>query len=129
MDDSSGALASEIEYHERLYSGFAQLHFAKAAVRALRAHMVERIVRMTGVPATARALSIGCGIGDTELLLAPLISELVGVDASPSAIRQAREIGKHTSELQSHSDLVCRLLLEKKKNKQHNNNERKTDIN
>ena len=25
------------------------------------------------------------------------------------------KIGKHTSELQSHSDLVCRLLLEKKK--------------
>ena len=24
------------------------------------------------------------------------------------------EIGRHTSELQSHSDLVCRLLLEKK---------------
>src|SRR5437868_11145926 len=34
-----------------------------------------------------------------------------------------REIGKHTSELQSRFDLVCRLLLEKKKkkikNKQH----------
>src|SRR5438034_11180853 len=28
---------------------------------------------------------------------------------------RAREIGRHTSELQSHSDLVCRLLLEKKK--------------
>src|SRR5438132_4814822 len=27
------------------------------------------------------------------------------------------EIGRHTSELQSHSDLVCRLLLEKKKKK------------
>src|SRR5438034_1874944 len=27
---------------------------------------------------------------------------------------------EHTSELQSHSDLVCRLLLEKKNNKQHN---------
>src|SRR5438132_9265033 len=26
-----------------------------------------------------------------------------------------REIGRDTSELQSHSDLVCRLLLEKKK--------------
>src|SRR5436190_3577631 len=25
------------------------------------------------------------------------------------------QIGRHTSELQSHSDLVCRLLLEKKK--------------
>src|SRR5438034_1848937 len=27
---------------------------------------------------------------------------------------------EHTSELQSHSDLVCRLLLEKKKNKKKN---------
>src|SRR5260221_10586662 len=27
------------------------------------------------------------------------------------------QIGEHTSELQSHSDLVCRLLLEKKKTK------------
>src|SRR5437773_2990103 len=26
------------------------------------------------------------------------------------------QIGEHTSELQSHHDLVCRLLLEKKKN-------------
>src|SRR5438034_4918347 len=26
---------------------------------------------------------------------------------------------EHTSELQSHSDLVCRLLLEKKKKKEH----------
>src|SRR5438034_6309612 len=30
----------------------------------------------------------------------------------------ARRSEEHTSELQSHSDLVCRLLLEKKKKKQ-----------
>src|SRR5690349_22139801 len=30
------------------------------------------------------------------------------------------EIGKHTSELQSRRDLVCRLLLEKKKKKRQN---------
>src|SRR5438132_9579113 len=29
--------------------------------------------------------------------------------------RQVRRSEEHTSELQSHSDLVCRLLLEKKK--------------
>src|SRR5438132_9910172 len=29
---------------------------------------------------------------------------------------------EHTSELQSHSDLVCRLLLEKKKQKKHSTN-------
>src|SRR5438034_3432983 len=32
---------------------------------------------------------------------------------------------EHTSELQSHSDLVCRLLLEKKKKKKKNKNENK----
>src|SRR5438034_7473162 len=31
--------------------------------------------------------------------------------------RRHRRSEEHTSELQSHSDLVCRLLLEKKKNK------------
>src|SRR5947207_10220390 len=36
-----------------------------------------------------------------------------GRESHPSALRRSEE---HTSELQSHSDLVCRLLLEKKKN-------------
>src|SRR5438034_8436204 len=35
--------------------------------------------------------------------------------ASPRARRGRRRSEEHTSELQSHSDLVCRLLLEKKK--------------
>src|SRR5438034_5816479 len=35
-------------------------------------------------------------------------------DAAPPIVLRSEE---HTSELQSHSDLVCRLLLEKKKNK------------
>src|SRR5438034_3054067 len=36
--------------------------------------------------------------------------------ASATVIDRSEE---HTSELQSHSDLVCRLLLEKKKNDKH----------
>ena len=83
-------LARELEYHERLYSGFAQSHFARPAVRALRAHMVGHILRLTGLGPGARVLSLGCGIGDTELLLAPHVGELVGIDLSPTAIRQAR---------------------------------------
>src|SRR5260221_9596640 len=35
--------------------------------------------------------------------------------SEPSAQAGARRSEEHTSELQSHSDLVCRLLLEKKK--------------
>jgi len=83
-------LRRELEYHEKLYSGFAQSHFARPAVRALRRHMVARILRVTGAGTRARVLSLGCGIGDTELLLAPHVREVVGVDLSPAAIRQAR---------------------------------------
>src|SRR5438034_2676555 len=36
---------------------------------------------------------------------------------------------EHTSELQSHSDLVCRLLLEKKKKKKEKKNHTKTNNN
>jgi len=83
-------LRRELAYHEQLYSGFAQAHFARPAVRALRAHMVRRILRVTGAGAGSRVLSLGCGIGDTELLLAPHVKEVVGVDLSPAAVRQAR---------------------------------------
>ena len=54
---------------------------------------------------------------------AVLISGCVATDVTPlqkvismmdDMIKKGK-IGRHTSELQSHSDLVCRLLLEKKK--------------
>ncbi len=83
-------LQREIEYHEKLYSGFAQSHFAKPAVRTLRRHIARRILKLTGAGKNSRVLSLGCGIGDTELLLAPHVAELTGLDLSPSAIRQAK---------------------------------------
>jgi SAM-dependent methyltransferase len=84
-------LERELAYHEKLYAGFAQSHFARPAVRALRAHMVMRMLRLLPTPQTARVLSLGCGIGDTEILLAPHVREVCGVDLSPAAIRQAHE--------------------------------------
>src|SRR5260221_6093587 len=35
---------------------------------------------------------------------------------------------EHTSELQSHSELVCRLLLEKKKKKKYSNSSRRSAV-
>ncbi len=90
-DPADGVLGRELAYHEKLYSGFAQKHFARPAVRDLRRHMVRRILRLTGAGANSSVLSLGCGIGDTELLLAPHVGEVVGVDLSPTAVRQARE--------------------------------------
>src|SRR5260370_21809105 len=54
-------------------------------------------------------------------LLAPTSGrmQLLGLDFSSNAMEVKRQIGvvrseEHTSELQSHLNLVCRLLLEKK---------------
>src|SRR5437588_9478263 len=45
-----------------------------------------------------------------------------------SAIASGLRSEEHTSELQSHSDLVCRLLLEKKKKNKVKNKKLSTDI-
>src|SRR5438034_9620267 len=42
------------------------------------------------------------------------VHDVAADEASPGVVPRSEE---HTSELQSHSDLVCRLLLEKKKKK------------
>src|SRR5688572_32077489 len=47
----------------------------------------------------------------------PLIALSPGVTLPPGNLRSE----EHTSELQSQSNLVCRLLLEKKKKKKYNN--------
>lgn len=83
--------ARELAYHEEIYAGFAQQHFARPAVRAFRRHSAGQIMRALAAGPDSRLLSIGCGIGDTELLLAPRVKEIVGLDLSPAAIRQARE--------------------------------------
>src|SRR3989475_128545 len=44
------------------------------------------------------------------------VTEIIMIATTPTRSEE------HTSELQSQSNLVCRLLLEKKKNRQHNNN-------
>src|SRR5947207_15998824 len=41
------------------------------------------------------------------------------IPSSSSSFPHSNRSEEHTSELQSHSDLVCRLLLEKKKSIQH----------
>src|SRR5438034_7554545 len=61
--------------------------------------------------------------GASGTAAAMLISLLLAAMLSVRAALQhdvLEEIGRATSELQSHSDLVCRLLLEKKKKENKN---------
>src|SRR5437588_2458009 len=54
----------------------------------------------------------------TDVLFYP--GTLQKADRTDRTARRSRRSEEHTSELQSHSDLVCRLLLEKKKHEYKN---------
>jgi len=84
-------LDREREYYDQLYSGFAQQHFARPAVMAFRRDLVRRFVARAGIGPSSRILSLGCGIGDTELLLAPHAGEIVGIDLSSKAVKYANK--------------------------------------
>src|SRR5580704_2895826 len=71
--------ARELAHHEELYSGAAQELFAKPAVRALRRHIARRVLDVTGAGKQAAILSLGSGLGDTEILLASQVGRITGV--------------------------------------------------
>src|SRR5438034_8116410 len=71
--------------------------------------MIRRPPRSTLFPYTTLFRSPGA----SGVVGAPVIS--VGESAVTRTRGPAARSEEHTSELQSHSDLVCRLLLEKKK--------------
>src|SRR5438034_7983620 len=66
------------------------------------------------VPACASALA--ATLRKPTLILLCRSSPRVSSNFANSLRRIKRRSEEHTSELQSHSDLVCRLLLEKKNN-------------
>src|SRR5438034_6386198 len=87
--------------------------------------MIRRPPRSTLFPYTTlfRSLAGASGV-DLDLAIAHRLpaGELQdlrhdGGVADPRHVLQRHRSEEHTSELQSHSDLVCRLLLEKKKKK------------
>src|SRR5437773_9065816 len=68
----------------------------------------------------ARRARVGWFLRVDQLALPLLLLDALGPERPPARHPLAGPIGshrseEHTSELQSHHDLVCRLLLEKKK--------------
>ena len=62
----------------------------------------------------ANVLVIGAGVAGLQAIATAKRLGAI-VYATDVRIASKEQIGRHTSELQSHHDLVCRLLLEKKK--------------
>src|SRR2546430_3970455 len=84
--------------------------------------MIRRPPRSTLFPYTtlfrsqAAVVSIGHGVPEIGRAMAEQSSQIAFAHTSLFHTVRSEE---HTSELQSQSNLVCRLLLEKKKNKKH----------
>src|SRR2546427_9559815 len=91
--------------------------------------MIRRPPRSTLFPYTTLFRSNGVKDYTASLTGNPpqLLIDLYGNSAPTAPVRTAKakpgRSEEHTSELQSQSNLVCRLLLEKKKKKESNTNE------
>src|SRR5260221_10834297 len=72
--------------------------------------MIRRPPRSTLFPYTTLFRSKN----SAELILAGSVFSIGSFKTLPSPAPMLKRSEEHTSELQSHSDLVCRLLLEKK---------------
>src|SRR5256885_6237934 len=80
--------------------------------------MIRRPPRSTLFPYTTLFRSFDSGRSAAEIVAAEGLGAQVGDSAIEQAAREiiAKRSEEHTSELQSPCNLVCRLLLEKKKN-------------
>src|SRR5260370_26876521 len=74
---------------------------------------VRRPSNCNAVGFCERALRV-CERSVREPLISPILSPAISHDQSVWSVTHQRS-EEHTSELQSHLNLVCRLLLEKKK--------------
>src|SRR5438034_5606217 len=88
--------------------------------------MIRRPPRSTLFPYTTLFRSYPSCAG-TMGKTTPSGKELATDEDFVTELLETERSEEHTSELQSHSDLVCRLLLEKKKKKKKRNTKKKTN--
>src|SRR2546421_5234311 len=87
--------------------------------------MIRRPPRSTLFPYTTLFRSVGRDFARAQVRAQQIAQVAAPVRQVPSRAEHSQGVERseeHTSELQSRSDLVCRLLLEKKKKKTENNN-------
>src|SRR5258708_18786624 len=82
--------------------------------------MIRRPPRSTLFPYTTLFRSHTCGCQESRPVIAARVRDVRAVRFERPG-RQIKRSEEHTSELQSPDHLVCRLLLEKKKEKNYHN--------
>ena len=89
-DDAAGFDAHAGTYHDAVqhsidFSGLDHAFFT----RRKAAHLLDLAARLVGPVETLRALDVGCGVGETDGLLAGRFAELEGIDTAEEALRRA----------------------------------------
>src|SRR2546426_9272143 len=77
--------------------------------------MIRRPPRSTLFPYTTLFRSLRTNVSGEQLAAAEVVRSYKALAAAERAFRTLKRSEEHTSELQSPCNLVCRLLLEKKK--------------
>src|SRR5438034_3316080 len=96
-----------------LTSTFLDDHSHRTQIYTLSLHDALPICHHVGDPAPAE-MDITLGCHDRRRVGGVNTAQKVGTLDETAEWRRRQRSEEHTSELQSHSDLVCRLLLEKK---------------
>src|SRR5882762_7063573 len=78
--------------------------------------LIRRVVREHRRVVLPLAIALGVNIVLYAAVVYPLAQRVANIEQRDRTAERSEE---HTSELQSHLNLVCRLLLEKKKKKKH----------
>src|SRR5256712_6082629 len=94
-----------------------QQHIGRNQVRAVAMSSTDGVVRGMEVVDSGTAITVPVGKAALGRILNVLGEPVDEGDPIPADAERSEE---HTSELQSRSDLVCRLLLEKKKDNKPN---------
>src|SRR5688572_31693758 len=92
--------------------------------------MIRHPPRSTLFPYTTlfRSLAVRLLVALAALAREEVVDGEIGDDAVDPGVRAPPRSEEHTSELQSQSNLVCRLLLEKKKKKKKKKNKHNNKI-
>src|SRR5690554_7724343 len=124
---------------------FTQKHLTASDLVNLGSMTRECLELLTGIVQNRRNLLVGGGTGTGKTTILNLLSQFIPKDERIVTIEDSAELQlnhphivrlspqwsrseEHTSELQSRPHLVCRLLLEKKKNKYKTANDTDTKI-
>ena len=82
---------NEREYHDQHYEAEAARVLGTPVFERVHDRVAQQFLHATRAGKAHRVLSLGCGEGAIERRLAPHVSEIVGLDLSAVAIRQATQ--------------------------------------